>query len=175
VHPVPESNSHKEKTTMKKLTGALCLFLAATFTASASNDKTAEDWKQLRAEKRRIADIAGELGALARNNHLTSWETHSLRLSELKTLINSSGERVARLAVNNGSSPQLNEIRQQLAEAANRVIGLKAAIADSRLATRTPTYYSDVMKFVSVAERNEAAAGKLIASALASQSSQSAD
>ncbi len=151
---------------MKKLMGVFCLFATVTFTASANNGQLSSEWKELRSEKRQIANVANELGALARNGHLTSWETHSLNLQILKDLVNSSSQRIARIQAASGNAAQLSDLAKQLAVVANHVTDLKLSLNDNRLAVRTPSYYMTAMKLVSSAEASRANTEKVVASML---------
>lgn len=151
---------------MKNVTGFVCLLVAGALTASASSDRTAEDWKQLRSEKRRIATVANELSVLARANHLTSWETHTIAMIELRQLVNSSGQRIVRLQSSGVSPAQLEEIRKNLAAVAMQLTSLKQAVNENRLATRMPAYYDGVMKLVQNAEESRKVADRVVSAAL---------
>lgn len=150
---------------MKKFVGSFCLFATVSLSAFGNSGTLTSELKELRAEKRRIANYANELGALARNQHLTSWETHAIALSSLKTAINASAQRLARLQASEPSLPRLAEVRNELAAIAAQVSELKLRLSEDRLTTRTPSYYNGVMKIVASAERSEDAAEKLLASA----------
>jgi hypothetical protein len=158
------------RTTMKRLMGFVCLFAAMSIGVSANSDKLAAELKELRSEKKRIAVMANELGSLARGQHITSWETHSLALQNLKEQINRSGRRLAAIQSSAGASVQVSALRDELAAVARQVNAIKQSINDNRLVTRMPSYYSDVMKLVDLAERSEKVAEKVIAAALAAPS-----
>lgn len=151
---------------MKKFAGILCLFATMSFTASATSNQLASEWKELRSEKRRIVNVANELGALARNGHLTSWETHTLNLQVLKELVNSSGQRLARIQSASGNAAEVAELSRQLAVVASHVTELKRSINDNRFAIRTPAYFTTAMKLASSAEASRASTEKVIASSL---------
>lgn len=153
---------------MKKLAGILCLFVTMSVTASANSNQLASEWQELRSEKRRIVSVAHELGSLARSGHLTSWETHSLNLRILKDLVNSSGQRIARIQASSGNATQLSELSRQLAVVANHVTELKRSINDNRLAIRTPSYFTTAMKLASSAEAARTSTETVVASVLSS-------
>lgn len=160
---------------MKTMTGFVCLFTMLSINGFASSASVATELKELRAEKRRIADAANQLGALARVQHLTSWETHALVLSELKSLINSSGRRIERIQNIAGPSLEVDPLRDQLSQVAAHVTRLKERMNDNRLVVRMPFYYTEVQKLVRAAEQSEVAAERLMASALSSDSSRTSD
>lgn len=161
---------------MKRMTGYLCLLTAVSLEASANTDTMASELKELRSEKRRIAAVANELGALARSSHINSWETHAIALEQMKELVNKSGARIARLQNMAGSSSQVQELRAQLAAVANQVTVLKQQINENRLAIRMPTYYWEAMKLVRTAEQSQTIAEQVISAALArGPSTQAAD
>ncbi|NWF85782.1 MAG: hypothetical protein HXY18_18345 [Bryobacteraceae bacterium] len=151
---------------MKRITGYLCLLAAVSLTATANTDTLAGELKELRSEKRRIADAANELGALARTSHINSWETHAIALEQMKELINRSGARIARLQNLAGGSAQALELREQLAAVAKHVTELKQQINENRLAIRMPAYYWEAMKLVQAAEQSQAAVERVMNAAL---------
>jgi hypothetical protein len=153
-------------TTVKKLAGILCVLTTMSVTASANSNQLASEWKELRSEKRQIVNMAHELGALARNGHLNSWETHSLNLQALKELVNSSGQRIARIQASSGNAAQLSELSRQLAVVAHHVTELKRSINDNRFAIRTPTYFATAMRLASSAEASRTSTEKFVASVL---------
>lgn len=151
---------------MKNFVGILCVLTTMSFTALANTNQLASEWKELRAEKRQIVSMAHELGTLARNGHLTSWETHSITLQVLKNLVNSSGQRIARIQASSGDAAQLSELSRQLAVVAHHVTELKSSINDNRFAIRTPSYFTTAMRLASSAEASRTSTDRIVASVL---------
>lgn len=149
---------------MRKITGIFCLFTAITASASASSFNLSAELKELTGEKRRIADIANELGALARTSHINSWQTHATVLSNLKDVINASGRRIQRIQEQGGASVDVNSVRSELANVAKQVQSLKESLAEDQNAIRMPAYYTAVMNLVRSAETSQVVAERLLAS-----------
>lgn len=156
---------------MKRMTGLVCLLAAMSAGAFANTDKLAAELKELRAEKKRIAVMAQDLGSLARGQNIISWETHAVALQSLREQINETGQRIARIQSQPGAPAQVATIREELAAVARQVAAIKQSMNQNRLVTRMPSFYNDVMQLVALAEKSESVAQRVITAALNSSSS----
>ncbi len=156
---------------MRKITGILCLLAGLTSVASANSFNLGRELKDLAGEKRRIADLANELGALARTSHINSWQTHAMTLADLKDVINASGRRIQRIQEQGGSTVDISSVRSELANVAKQVQALKESLSENQNAIRMPSYYTSVMSLVRSAETTQVVAEKLLASAKSAPSS----
>jgi len=155
---------------MRKITGILCLLAGLTTTASANSFNLGQELKALTGEKRRIADLANELGSLARTSHINSWQTHATTLSNLKDVVNASGRRIQRIQEQGGSSVDVTSVRSELSNVAKQVQSLKESLNENQNAIRMPAYYTSVMNLIRSAETSQVVAEKLLASAMGAPS-----
>jgi hypothetical protein len=76
----------------------LCASTAAANSHSASDaQETARQLKELRSNKRALTTKLDELSALARNQHLVSWQSKAIVLDAVRDLVNRSARNVRSL------------------------------------------------------------------------------
>lgn len=149
---------------------AVSAILPAAYGSSLTGASVERELKDLRADKRALAAEAGNLGALARVQHLSTWESHADRLTAMRELVNRSGKRIARLESEGQLTAAQREavkaMREHLSPVAAQTEALIAKINESRVSTRFPAFHGEVQKLVAAAERSAQAADRAVEVAL---------
>lgn len=143
------------RNTFRVFTAAAALCVCA-MTASANSSHSAmpahdaaQTLQELRKDKRMLATRMDELNMLARNNHLTSWQSHAIVFDEIRSVINRAGSKLAKLEGNLEALPAAKRaaaeaIRTDLARIAPEVQSLMEEMRDFQLVTLRPDYTARV-------------------------------
>jgi hypothetical protein len=157
IFPKKQFRSEQTMTrnTLRVLTAAAAISVCAS-TASASTNRAAlstqeaaQTLQELRNDKRALATKLDELYALARNNHLTSWQSHAILFEEIRAIINRAGARLSHLepgmdAMPAGKQAAVEAVRSDLARIAPEVNALMNEMREFQLITLRPEYTSRV-------------------------------
>lgn len=149
---------------------AVSALLPAAYGSNPAGAPVERELKSLRADKKALAAEAGSLGALARAQLISSWESHADRLTAIRELVNRSGERIAWLE-NHGQltaaqREAVKAMREHLSPVAAQTAALIERISGSRMSIRFPAFYGEVQKLVAAAERSAQAADRAVEVAL---------
>lgn len=143
------------RNTLRVFTAAAALSVCAmSATANSSHSAVmatdaAQTLKELRSDKRTLATKLDELNMLARNNHLTSWQTHAIVFDEVRDVINRAARKLDRLEnqmdlLPAGKRAAAEAIQADLARIAPEVQALMEEMRDSKLVTVRPDYTNRV-------------------------------
>lgn len=142
-------NTFRVLTAAAAMTVCASIAPASTSHSALSMQEAAQTLQELRSDKRALATKLDELNALARNNHLTSWQSHAVVFDEVREIINRAGRKLSRLEagmdmLSAGKQNAAGAIRADLARIAPEVQALMSEIREFQLITLRPDYTARV-------------------------------
>lgn len=167
------------RTSIRVFTAAATLAFCAS-TAAANSHSTfdareaAQQLMELRSNKRALTTKLADLSALARNQHLVSWQSKAILLDEVKALVNSSAMNVRSLEMQLEAMPAAKRaavegIASELAVIAPEVNRLLSDLRENQLVSAQPGYGARIIALSNRALEARKTTDRLVQTALNSR------
>lgn len=154
---------------------ALCTSTAVANSRSAFDaQETARQLKELRSNKRALTTKLDELSALARSQHLVSWQSKAIVLDAVKDLVNRSARNVRSLEMHFGALPAAKRaavegIAAELAAIAPEVNQLLNDVRENQLVAAQPGYGARIIALSNRAIEARKTTDRLVQTALSAR------